>query len=237
MAEPADFADSCAAPRTRPLSADEVLGILRRAQRFAEIGEADADELPTHDMTIRRWSQSFDEGGPQGYVRWIFELEEGQEWKRLFAWGTSGTVGDVCRYIAARASIEDLESARVLGVADRKAGAFLLLRRKLAEAGCDVSRLRPSTPLAACPYRGLRAVRAAVLRVAPELLPPLDTVAPRYSAAICSIVLAALSFILGMALLVAPWSVAPCFVLSLLALTGAVRAAMTGHRTRVCRSW
>src|SRR5262249_61758956 len=58
-----------------------------------------------------------------------------------------GTVDGLCHALARVAQLPLIEPLTVLGRPCPAAGAFLLIRRMLAEAGADVSRLRPSTPL------------------------------------------------------------------------------------------
>ncbi|MBK9217203.1 MAG: hypothetical protein IPL70_01450 [Uliginosibacterium sp.] len=72
------------------------------------------------------------------------------EWKAVLEPAKTRRLGDLCAFIASRAQRPTVRASRLLGSHCMTGGAFLALREALAQAGADVRRLKPSSPLA--PY-------------------------------------------------------------------------------------
>jgi hypothetical protein len=92
-------------------------------------------------------------------------------WDRQF--GKSSRVADLCVVLSELMEVPTFEPVTILGTPSLPAGAFLAVRRLLAERGADVSRLAPSTPLADYLYRHSRVFNAVVPLMAPGRVPPL----------------------------------------------------------------
>jgi hypothetical protein len=69
-----------------------------------------------------------------------------QEWKSVLA--SDSTLGELCRIVAERTTRPKILPAKLLGRECKTAGAFLTVRSMLRDAGADVGKIAPSTPLA-----------------------------------------------------------------------------------------
>lgn len=72
------------------------------------------------------------------------------EWETVLEPAKTRRLGDLCTFIASRAQRPTVRASRLLGSHCMTGGTFLALREALAQAGADVRRLKPSSPLA--PY-------------------------------------------------------------------------------------
>lgn len=132
----------------------------------------------------------------------------------------------MCDFLAERSCVPSFSAVTVLGAADRKAGAFIVIRRMLHEAGCDVSELRPSTLLECYSGIGL-----------PKVWKPLQLLMPAHMARVIGpggVVYGLLLILAALSLFAAPFlamlwfngvsHVAPWLVLALLLSAGALWA-------------
>jgi len=69
------------------------------------------------------------------------------EWRHLLKPAKKKTLRDLCNALAAHVSCERIQPIKVLGTTCMSASVFLKIRERLAQAGADVSALRPDTPL------------------------------------------------------------------------------------------
>ncbi|OWK47028.1 hypothetical protein [Fimbriiglobus ruber] len=81
------------------------------------------------------------------------------------------TVSDFCLFLAEQTLVPAIEPAVILGNPCLSAGAFLTIRRLLAERGVDVSKIGPSTPLFAFVYRHPWMFENLFPRMAPGRVP------------------------------------------------------------------
>lgn len=93
-----------------------------------------------------------------------------QEWW-LGVW-EFGTVRGLCHALAQFVEVPAIEPVTVAGHPCRSAGAFLVLRAILADAGVDVADLRPSSPLMPYVWVWPDVFRWHVPRLAPGRVPP-----------------------------------------------------------------
>ncbi len=82
-------------------------------------------------------------------------------------------VADLCVELAELIRVPAVEPVAVLGRPCPSAGAFLTVRRLLADAGVDVSDVAPSTPLGPYLWQRPTVFDRVIARMAPGRLPPL----------------------------------------------------------------
>jgi hypothetical protein len=102
-----------------------------------------------------------------------------QEWRAVLCPLHERTLGDVCCFIAQRAQRQRPRPVQMFGRTCLSAGAFLTIRSLLHEAGADVCRLMPSTPLDSYAYRYLGVFMGPVARLAPQALPDVNVIQHR----------------------------------------------------------
>jgi hypothetical protein len=90
-------------------------------------------------------------------------------WLRVWEFGT---VGGLCAALAQFVDVPAVEPVMVAGRPCRASGAFLVIRAVLADAGVDVSELRPSSPLLPYVWVWPDAFRWELPRLAPGRVPP-----------------------------------------------------------------
>jgi hypothetical protein len=153
----------------RCMTPDEVYATLcalkrRYGSALAVIpGTALSPETP-----LAEWVEAWDLEAPQLTVQHFFGLDERDaEWKSL-DW-SGGTLRDLCEFVAARAEVPVIESLTVLGATDRKAGAFVVLKRLLASRGVDVTGIAPSTRLETYEHNGFHRIAPELQRLVPHV--------------------------------------------------------------------
>jgi hypothetical protein len=182
------FADDYEVP-TRPMTSGEVFAALVRFTR----DELDQSSLEWQDResSTRTLLSEFGNG------RWVdagerlnelFRIKIPREtWRAALVPKRTKTLGEVCDLIAREATVPVIEPVTVLGDRSLAAGGFLVLRRMFAEAGADVSNLRPSSPLRPYLCEKLDDVLPQLIRVAPHQLPPAAVDAPVQEALGCGV--------------------------------------------------
>jgi hypothetical protein len=173
--------------RTRPMTSDEVLVALVVFARPGDgseplLGECTPLADATRDDPAGCVAAEFGNGlwaDAGNRLNELFGVSLDREaWRGAFKPKRSRTVGNVCDLIARHAKVPMIEPVVVLGDRSLAAGAFLVLRRIFADAGVDVSTLRPSSPLRPYLRRNFGAVLPQLLRVAPRDLPHVTVDAP-----------------------------------------------------------
>jgi hypothetical protein len=104
------------------------------------------------------------------------------DWRPILLPKRERTLGGLCDFIAQRATIPIIQPVRVMGDNSLAAGAFLTVRRIFADAGVDVSDLRPSSPVSPYFCTKLDAVLPRLMRAAPGCIPIPRVEAPVHSA-------------------------------------------------------
>jgi hypothetical protein len=190
--------------RTRPLPPDDVLEGLRDIfvrgtalprERAVEFVHPDAELL---DLI------SIDGLDPTSVELYFGTGPLSEEW-----WETVvdfGTVAGLCRALAEFVEVPVIDPVPVLGRPCPAAGAFLLVRRILADAGADVSRLRPSSPLMPYVWLWPDVFRWHLPRVAPGRVPEVRFLNHRLTRRILGVVLGVGGLLFGLWLARAfPW--------------------------------
>ena len=159
-----------------------VIRDLRRQGCCLDLGDAPTAVLG-RETTVSEWLGSFAVffwRGPADALDEEFELNASiAQWKRLLVPTRSRTLGEVCDWIAPRATRRRIRPAGFLGGSCLSAGAFLAVRSLLAEAGADVGAIAPSTPLAAFARRHSDVFLGPISRLAPEAIPTVRVDVPR----------------------------------------------------------
>jgi hypothetical protein len=139
------------------MTPDEVLEAFRAMHALlVDAGDACPCEI-RFAMTVDDWCDALDvdiltsrlhPGSLAEQMNSIFGATTStRHWRVLLRWRHRATLRTVCRLIARRTSIPAVESVQLLGRACLPAGAFLAIRRALADAGINTRDIRPSTPL------------------------------------------------------------------------------------------
>ncbi len=136
-------------------TADEIFNIFKEGHRlFSPIDpEADPTNDLTRDSTILEWSEA------QDLLPWrelanYFNKSFGVDipiettWHEVLEPCHKRTIRQVCELLSNFSIKEEIEPVRLFGQECQTAAVFLWLKGKLGAAGVDVSRLRPSTPIA-----------------------------------------------------------------------------------------
>lgn len=191
--------------RTRRLAPAEVLAGLRDLftrltglppERAVEFVYPDADVL---DLIA---TDGLDPAAVERYFG-TGQLTEGW-WKAVVEFGT---VDGLCEALARCVEVPAVEPVAVAGRACHSAGAFLLVRRLLADAGADVSGLRPSTPLMPYVWLWPDVFRWQLPRVAPGRVPEVRFLNRRLTRRVLGVVLGLCGMLFGLWLARAfPWA-------------------------------
>ena len=127
-------------------------------------------------------------------------------WRQVLLPKRKKTIGDACDFIACHARVPVVEPVKVLGDESLAAGAFLAIRRVLAECGNDVSDLRPSAPLVGYFRRNFDETVLRLMLLAPNRLPPASIESP-VQAALSLGLIASFVMVFASRLLHLPWLV------------------------------
>lgn len=155
----------------RPLTVDEVLELLRQLPDF------DFDWLWFEDLhfdtSLAQWAKWCKL--PQipltlPFVRECMyaDLSEA-EWREATEPADQRTVGHVCEAIARSTRKAVVPTVRILGKECRSAGAFLLVKKLLADTGVSVSGVAPSTHLSCYADKGFPQLRREISFLCPDL--------------------------------------------------------------------
>lgn len=123
--------------------------------RYRHTQELDCEVEPDIDFTFETTMDEWRD------VYWIFDLEptrinlmetwgfqiSSQEWESIIFPLEKKTLGDLCQFIASRAKRQVPIKSHLLGSCCQSGGTFLAIRQLLAQAGANVSNLRPSSPI------------------------------------------------------------------------------------------
>jgi hypothetical protein len=137
--------------RMRRLTADEVLASLIDVYAFNANVNNSAPYCTgdvNADMTVEEYCDDMEFSDIRIFLNHWFDLALTRE--EVWAVGTPApqqTLRDLCQFLATRIEVPAIEPFTILGKPRQSAGAFLTIRTILAQAGADVSRLAPSSPL------------------------------------------------------------------------------------------
>jgi hypothetical protein len=186
---------------TCPLTPDDVFAVIVELSRHAL--PDDVLQQISFATTLREWDlMMFDElDVPQlgKNLNEFFDMDiPASQWAEALAPSQSRTLGDLCNLVAVHARIPCIEPVTVMGDRSHAAGAFLVLRRILQDAGIDVSDLRPSSPIG--PYLRERWNEIVLkLRVlAPGRLPPVVVDAPAHLTCGIGIIASWITLVIGL---------------------------------------
>jgi hypothetical protein len=182
--------------RTRPVSPDEVLEGLRDLfTRSTGLSRAQAEEFvrPDADLLDLVATDGLDPGGVELYFGTGSLCEEW--WRKVVEFGT---VGGLCHALARFVEVPAIDPVTVFGRSCPGAGAFLVIRRILADAGADVSKLRPSTPLLPYVWLWPDVFRWRLPRLAPGRVPEVRFLNRRLTRRILGVVLGVAGLVFGL---------------------------------------
>jgi hypothetical protein len=138
-----------APPKTRKLTPDEMLAEFRLfCREHALVPTRDVDRRINHDTTVRELNEltSGEDLIPWTAIVVSLDIEVPDEWGT--EWAPDHLLSDICVDLSERVLVPVVEPITLLGRKCDTAGAFLTLKRMLADSGADVSELAPSSPLA-----------------------------------------------------------------------------------------
>ncbi len=182
--------------RTRPITGFEVLeGLRDLLLRVRGLPREWVNELVRFDADLLDLAAT--DAIEPGVIEKYFGIEplSNEWWEKVIEFGT---VQGLCEALARFVEIPLIEPITLAGQRCPAAGAFLMVRQMLAEAGADVSELRPSTPL--LPYLWLwpDVFRWRIPRLAPGRVPPVFFGNRRLTRRILGIVLGVAGFLFGL---------------------------------------
>lgn len=182
--------------RTRPLAPSEILDGLRdlfirgtglppgRAAEFVRFDTELLDLIATDALDPAAVELYFGTG----------PLSE-EWWQKVVEFGT---VGGLCHALARFVEVPAIDPVTVFGRPCPAAAAFLVIRRLLADAGADISKLRPSTPLMPYVWVWPDVFRWRLPRVAPGRVPEVRFLNRRLTRRILGIVFGVAGVLLGL---------------------------------------
>lgn len=91
------------------------------------------------------------------------------EWKAVLRPAKTKTLSDVCNFVARHARVMCIPEPNFLGRPCRTAGAFLLIRKLMSEAGVETVNLRPSSNISHYRSKGLPEIISRIVQISPEL--------------------------------------------------------------------
>jgi hypothetical protein len=142
----------------RTMNGDEVLAVLFEYQRQCEL-EADRHQparfpsppLLSRESSLAEWELTCDADAVMERPTIINAICGSsftpQEWKIITRAARRQTLGQFCDAIAPHTRMPRLAPVTVLGAESLAAGAFLMIRRLLADAGANASQIAPSTSI------------------------------------------------------------------------------------------
>lgn len=156
---------------TRLMTPDEVLDGIRdliaraTGEPWAEVAKAVGFDTPLKDFAARAG-----EGFDPGVIELYFETDDlpDEWWQKVEEFGT---LRGLCFALAQFVEVPVIEPVVVLGKPSVRAGAFVTVRQLLANAGADVTDLRPSSPLLPYVWLWPDVFRWQLPRLAPGRVP------------------------------------------------------------------
>lgn len=216
------------------LTADNVLDILREEHRQScANGDAWSGTTLGFDTTVQEWEIALldDFGDLRAFGRNLNEFFEtdfsDEQWLGALEPWDKKMLRDVCELVATEARVAVIEPVRVLGRDCLPAGAFRVIRERLASKGFDMSQVWPSTPLSRYTYEQRSTFCLELIKLAPGKLP--EIILAKGPADWC--LLLALGTILVFATSIVAWYFAPAWVIFGMLLAGVLLlAAYVVHR-------
>jgi hypothetical protein len=167
---------------TRLMTAEDAFAVILEMMRH--VTPPEALNALSFDTAIVEWECDMIEAGdisiPDGFNGIFGTTLPAETWQAALEPARERTLGDVCRLVAGHAVVPVIEPVTVMGDHSHAAGAFLAVRRILADEGVDVSDLRPSSPIGPYLREKWPGIVARLKRLAPGRLPPTSVVAPAH---------------------------------------------------------
>lgn len=109
------------------------------------------------------------------YLNYYFHLEvDGEFSLGILNPDDKKTLGDLCKFVAARAERAAIEPIKVMEGYCKTAAIFKSLKRRLADRGLNVSDIRPSSQLEPLVKKYRSVLIEEVNQFDPSVLPPID---------------------------------------------------------------
>ncbi len=169
-----------------PATSEYVLRVLvdSHRQQCQWDDAADPDAKLTFSTTVDDWRDACDllEWRQLGHAlneAWGLTHTD-EEWRGVLEPADTRTLCDVCNFISRNATMPELRPIRILGKVCKPAATFLAIRSILQDAGADVSKIAPSTPIDEYARHHLLAFLGPISKLAPGALPPMKMHKPLY---------------------------------------------------------
>ncbi len=171
---------------TRRMTPDGVLRVLadsHRQQCQYDPG-ADPGAVISYEMTVSEWRSACDlvDWRPLGRAlnAWLRTQFTTSQWKGVLTPGGKRTLRDVCNLIASQAVVPVIGPLKISGKPCLAAGAFFVVMGIFRDAGADVSKVHPSTPIGDYWRNWGYVFLTEVTKMAPGALPPVRVETPAY---------------------------------------------------------
>jgi hypothetical protein len=194
-----------------PVTLEYVLEVLRDSyrQQCQYDPEAEPDVELSFETTVAEWRSACDllpwwELAGALSVEWGVPCRR-EEWKAVLKPAKRRTLRDVCTLLARYAKIPQARPVAVLGSRCDAAGMFLTVRSLLQEAGADMTKIAPSTPLDSYASRYCQVFLGPISRLAPGALPPVRIHNPMHSSAVWGLLVGWILLIGGVCALERVW--------------------------------
>jgi hypothetical protein len=187
----------------RPASAEHILEVLRdgHRQQLRYDPEAEPDVELSMESTVADWRYACDLVGWRKLGHALNAdfgiVASDAEWRAVLEPARERRLRGVCEFIAARAVLPTLQPFPVCGKECASAGAFLIVRSLLGQAGASLPDIRPSTPTSEYFRRSRDVFLVDVVKLAPGILPPVRIHTPWYDRAIWLILLGIVAGVLS----------------------------------------
>jgi hypothetical protein len=163
------------------------------------------------ETTVAEWRDGYDLLGWQeighAYNKYWGISCSDDEWRAVLEPPSRRRITDVCQLIATRAVRPLIRPALVLGSPCASAGAFLIIRSLLHDAGAQAEEIAPSTPLAPYTRRFTETFLGPISRLAPGSLPQIRIRTPFLDIVGWVVVVAVLLVAVGMSIGWRPFTV------------------------------
>ena len=183
---------------TRPMTSDEVLDLLGAAMLaspFAKLPDLSRDTPASALLDACDFGDA--RGAGPALNTWFGIYLPPEAWAAVLPPPCTRPLGDVCDLIARHATVPVIEPVTLFGDRSLAAGAFLVIRRTLADAGADVADLRPSSPLEPYLLDHAAKVLPRLWRLLPPGLCPVDVDEPFGSVAAVGMPIVGLLYMIG----------------------------------------
>ncbi len=159
----------------RNLKVAEVFESLRQRHELL-IGHDEVDPIElTLDTKVRDWQCYSEDMGrtwlynAQLLNQWFDMDAPLAEWKAVLRPAKTKALSDVCSFVARHAKVLCIPEPNFLGRLCRTAGAFLMIREMMNEAGVNTENLRPSSLVSHYREKGLPEIISMIMQISPEL--------------------------------------------------------------------